>query len=77
MIPSKKEVSDDTYGKNFKNLLKEFENLEENSPKDKAKFEALADKARNTQLTYRQTDAITSRCQNMIDGEFYSRAKEK
>lgn len=77
MTPKAKSISDETYEKNFKALLKEFENLEENFPKNKDMFSVLAEKARNTPLTYRQTDAITRRCQNFINGDFYPRAKEK
>lgn len=55
---------------NFDRLLKEFNGLWENSPKDMEKFESLKQKAKLTSLTPRQTEGIVDRCNNVIKGGY-------
>lgn len=70
MIPQRKGPSDSVLNGNFDALLKEFQVLWTKSPTENKKFIALAKKARNTELTHRQAEAIMARCENAINGTY-------
>lgn len=55
---------------NFNSLLKEFNSINQSSPKAKAQLEALKEKALITTLTVRQRDAIIARCKSVEDGSY-------
>lgn len=55
---------------NWDKLLREFNSLWNDSPKDHAKFEALKTKAKLTSLTPRQMEGIIDRCNNVISGKY-------
>lgn len=65
---TKKGPSETEVHAKFDALLKEFERLWADSPKNIQKFEFLKQKAKITTLYPRQMDAIVSRCNNVING---------
>lgn len=62
--------TDQEINANFDRLLREFNKLWEDSPKDFDKFNALKEKAKLTPLTPRQTEAIVDRCKNVVAGQY-------
>ena len=68
-----KEINLKNVNLNFDQLLKEFHGLIENSPKIseiKLKLENLKEKAKQANLTPRQTDAIIDRVNNYQNGQY-------
>lgn len=57
----------------FDQLLKEFNKLIENAPKPKdieVKLSSISEKAKNSNLTPRQVDAIADRCRYYLNGQY-------
>lgn len=57
----------------FDQLLKEFNELIENAPKPKdieQKLKYISEKAKNSNLTPRQVDAIVDRCRYYLNGQY-------
>lgn len=66
----KKGPTDAEVNANFDTILREFDGLWNNSPKDMVKFEALKQRAKLMTLYPRQMDAIVARCNNVLNGTY-------
>lgn len=72
MLQENKRIADEVYNRNFQEHLKEFQAaLSLPESKRKSAMAELRDKVSNKMiLTFRQVDAIRSRCQNVLDGTY-------
>lgn len=69
-VKERKGPSDMELNKNFDQLLGEFNELWDSSPKDFEKFDLLKEKAKLKPLTSRQSDAIIARCNYAKNGTY-------
>lgn len=66
----KKGPTDTEVNAKFDALLKEFNRLWDNSPKDIEKFESFKQRVKLAILYPRQMDAVVARCNNVINGTY-------